>query len=120
MPATPADISAGIREARIETWSSATIQGRYPSARNGSDEPAEGFFDAAADAATAIAARGALIGAERRRFAVQSDDVAWLDPSLGLPTVTLIDPEQAVSGAALVCRVEVSLEDETTTFEVLV
>ena len=63
MPATPADIAAASRDVVVATWSDATIAGRYPSARDGSVQPEDGFFDAIADAQTVINARGALIGA---------------------------------------------------------
>lgn len=118
MPALTADISAAIRRARIETFESATIKARYPSARDDSGSPAEGFFDSAANALTAAQARGALLGVERRRFAVRAADIVNLTPNLGVPTVTLKDAEQGVDGAFLVARIELSLEDETTTFEV--
>ena len=118
MPATPADIAAGTRAAQVETWTSAPIKTRYPNARDGSEQPAEGFFDNAADAAAAIAQRGALVGTERRRFAVEAEGLHWPDPAAGLPAVTLIDPEHAVNGTGLTARIELSLEDETTRYEV--
>ena len=120
MPALPEDIAAGTRPARVETRSDAAIKARYARARDGSEAPAEGFFDAAADAVTALIARAGLIGTERRRFKVVVDELIWPAPGAGLPTVTLIDPEHQVSAPALVARVAVSLEDETTTFEVMV
>ncbi len=120
MPATAADIAAGTRPAQIESWSSATMKSRYPNARDGSQSPAEGFFDSAANAVTAITARGALLGTERRRFQVVVNDLIWPTPELGLPTVILNDPEQGVSAVALVSRVEVDLEDEVTNYEVMV
>jgi hypothetical protein len=119
MPALPADIAAGTRPAQIETWSSSAIKARYPNARDGSEPVAEGFFDNTSDAAAAIAARGALIGTDRRRFAVTAAQVVWPDLSAGIfPAVALIDPEYSVNGTGLVARIEVSLEDETTAFEV--
>jgi hypothetical protein len=120
MPADPADISSGIRRARVETWESAAIKARYPSARDGAAEPSEGFFDNAADGAAAVAQRGAIWGVERRGLVIEVAELVWVDPSLGLPTFTLIDPEQKVSGAALAARIELRLEDETSSFEVLV
>ncbi|WP_380873591.1 hypothetical protein ACFB49_42490 [Sphingomonas sp. DBB INV C78] len=117
MVATPADIAAGTRAASVATWSNATIQARYPTARDGSKEPDAGYFDAIADAQTVIDARGALIGVERRRFAALIDDLVWPDPTLGLPARTLVDSEQAVNAAVLVSRVAVNLESEQTTEE---
>ncbi len=114
------DIDAATRAARIEAWSDAAIQTRYPRARDGSKDPAQGFFDDAANAVTAIVARGALIGAERRRFKVVVNALIWPDPGTeGVPTVTLVDPEQGVSAPALVCRVEVDPESESTLYEVM-
>jgi hypothetical protein len=120
MPATAADIAAGTRAAQIETWSDAAIQTRYPRARDGSQSPAEGYFDSASDADTAIAARGALIGVERRRFSVIAEGLQWPTPGAGMITVTLIDPEQSVNAAAMVCRIELDLEADRTTYEVMV
>jgi hypothetical protein len=117
MPALADDIAAGTREAVTATWSNPTLHIRYPSARDGSANPAEGFFDAIADAQSAIDARAALIGVERRRFSVKVHDMLWLDPAAGVPTVTLIDGEQAVSGNFLVARFELDLDAETTTLE---
>lgn len=120
MPALVADIAAGTRPAQIELWSDSAIQSRYANARDGSDNPAEGFFDDASNAVTAITARGALLGTERRRFRVLVNDLWWPDPLAGAPCVTLIDPEQNVSAVGLVSRIEVSLENDSTLFEVLV
>jgi len=120
MPALPADISAGTREAQIETWTSATIKARYARARDNSDAPSDGYFDSAADADTALTARAALIGVERRRFSIVVEGLHWIAPGLGTPTVTLIDPENGVNAAAMVTRVEVDLDAERTTFEVFV
>lgn len=118
MPANPADIAAGTRPAAIATWADATIAARYPSARDGSGEPATGYFDSIADAQTVIDARGGLIGADgRRRFAVAIDDLVWIDPSLGLPTHRLVDSEQAVDAAMLLGGIAVDLEAERTTEE---
>lgn len=117
MTALPGDIAAGTRPATVLSWSSATIKARYPNARDGQAEPAEGFFDSADDAQAAIDMRGALLGIERRRFAVEIADIIWLDPTGGLPVVTLIDGEQDANGDFLVARYEVDLENETTSLE---
>jgi hypothetical protein len=115
--ALPVDIAAGTREAVVATWSNGTIRTRYPSARDGSADPAEGFFDALADAQTVIDARGALIGVERRRFAVTVADLLWIDPAAGLPTMRLVDSEQAVDAPMLVARLSLDLAAETTDLE---
>jgi hypothetical protein len=120
MPALAGDIAAGTRPARIETWSDAALKARYPNALDGSDAPSEGFFDAATDAAAALTARAALIGVERRRFAVTVADLVWPNPAGGIPSVTLIDPEHAVNGVGLIARIELDLQAETTSYEVLI
>lgn len=118
MPATVGDIAAGTRHARVETWSDAAIKTRYPSARDGAAEPAEGFFDSAANAATAVAARGTLFGVERRRFVAEVQDLLWPDPAAAIPIVQLVDAEQAINGKTLPARIEVNLNDEATRYEV--
>jgi len=117
MPATPADIAAASRDVELATWSDATIAARYPSARDGSVTPATGYFDSAADALAMINARGALIGTERRRFAVKVQDVLWPTPETGLPQATVVDAEQPVNGAFLAARIEIDLDAETTSYE---
>lgn len=117
MPATGADIAAGTRDVVLAQWTDATIAARYPSSRDGLANPAAGYFDDVSDAQTVINARAALIGVERRRFTVAIADLVWLDPTSGLPTVALVDAEQAVSSNFLVSRIEVDLEAETTTLE---
>jgi hypothetical protein len=117
MPATPADIAAASRDALVVTWADASIAARYPTARDGTLSPALGNFDAATDAQTVVNARGALIGTERRRFAVEVHDVIWPDVSLGVPTATLVDVEQSASGSFLAARIEVDLDAVTTNLE---
>lgn len=117
MPATVADIGAASRDVMITTWTDAAIAARYPTARDGSLSPAMGYFDAAADAQTIINARGALIGTERRRFAVEVQGVTWPDVSTALPTFALVDAEQSVSGNFLAARFEIDLDDEVTNLE---
>lgn len=117
MPATAADIAAGSRESVTATWESATIAGRYLSARDGSADPATGYFDAIADAQTVANARGGLIGTERRRFGADVGALVWPDLSAGAPTVTLVDTEQGINAACLTARIELDLDAETTVFE---
>ncbi len=118
MPALTADIAAAMRRARIEIWSDVGVQTRYPNARDQNDEPAEGFFDLAANGATAIAARGAVVGTERRRFTAPAYDLVWHDLEAGFPLVKLIEPEQLVNGNHIPARIALSLEAETTNYEV--
>jgi hypothetical protein len=120
MPALVDDIAAGMRPARIESWSSDVLKGRYPNARDGSTDPAEGFYDSAADASTAIAARGALVGTERRRFVVEAQALIWPDLTAGIPTVSLVDPDHSVNAPGITSQIEVDLEDEATRYEVMV
>jgi hypothetical protein len=117
MPALEADIFAASRDSVKANWESTAIAARYPSARDGSATPNEGFFDLIADAQTVINARGTLIGTERRRFAVVVDDLVWPNVSTSLPQVSLIDSEQGVNGTFLVARFEIDLEAETSSFE---
>lgn len=117
MPATTDDIAAASRDGVTASWTSATIAARYPSARDGMTQPAEGFFDNAADAQTMIDARASLVGVERRRFAAKVDEVVWPSVATELPQVRLVDAEQAVAGNLLVARIEIDLETETTNFE---
>ncbi len=117
MPALPADIAAASREAAIATWSDPAIAARYPASRDGSVTPATGFCDSVADAQTLIDARGALIGVERRRFAVTAQDLVWPDPALVMPGARLIDAEQRVDADFLVARVELDLDAGTTSLE---
>lgn len=117
MPATPADIAAASRDAVIATWSDPAIAARYPSARDGSVQPDDGYFDAIADAQAVIDARGALIGVERRRFEVTADGLIMPSDSPQVPQVRLVDSEQAAAVNTLAGRFELDLETETTTFE---
>ncbi|WHO37881.1 hypothetical protein PMI04_015070 [Sphingobium sp. AP49] len=116
MPALPADIAAALRPQIVVSNEDATIKARFPSARNNSDEPSEGFFDLRADAETAGAQRRALIGAVRRRFAVTIDDMLPITAGV-IPTHRLIDAEQGVDALMMVTRIEVDLEDEQTNVE---
>lgn len=118
MPATDADIAAGSRDVATATWSSATIAARYPSARDGSIDPPRAYFDSIADAQTVANARGALIGTERRRFAVVVEEALGIDPSAGIPQARVIDGEQALDATMLAARIEVDLEQERTSLEV--
>lgn len=115
MPALTSDIAAGTRPAAVETWRDDGVKARLPSARDGSD--GEGFFDLTADAAAAVAARGALIGTERRRFMVTAQGLEWPNPAAGVPTARLIDAEQSIDAPCLVARIEVDLEGEVTRYE---
>jgi hypothetical protein len=117
MTALPADIAAGTREATLSSWQDPAIKARHPGAGDALSPPAEGFFDNAADARAAANQRGALIGVERRRFAVPAAHLIWSDPTAGVPCFTLIDQEQAVNLTCLAARIELDLDSDITTLE---
>lgn len=116
MPALPSDIAAALRPQMVVSSQDATIRTRFPSARDGSDDPAEGFFDSAGDAATALGQRAALLGIVRRRFVVTVNDLIEVVPGT-VPTHRVIDAEQGLDASLLVSRMEVDLEQETTQLE---
>lgn len=121
MAALPADIAAALRPQIVVSNEDASVKSRFPSARDSSDEPAEGFFDVRADAEAAGAQRRALIGVVRRRFTATVDDMLFIDGagSFGgiVPTHRLIDSEQGVDAPMMVSRIEVDLEGEQTSLE---
>lgn len=117
MPADFADIAAATRAASIAIWAGGAIAARYPNARDGSVTPATGFFDAIGDAQAAANTRGTLIGAERRRFAVEVQELIWPDVENGVPTMRLIDAEQGADLPCLTARIEIDLDAETTSLE---
>ena len=116
MPALPSDIAAALRQQMVVSSQDATIKTRFPSARDGSDNPAEGLFDSAADAATAVGQRVALLGVTRRRFVVTVNDMVEITPGT-VPTHRVIDAEQGLDASMLLSRLEVDLEQETTQLE---
>lgn len=117
MPALDADIGPALREAAIVQVADTDVRTRFPGARDGLIDPAEGMFDAQADCAAALAQRFALIGAVRRRFAVAVQDVLAFDIAAGVPTHRLIDGEQAVDMPVLLARIEIDDESEITSVE---
>lgn len=117
MAALPSDIGPAKRVAQIVTVADSAVQTKFPTARDGLKSPATGYFDSASDAATALAARAVLIGAVRRRFAVQVADMVLPNLSAGVPCWTLIDAEQGVNGVFLLARLEIDFENETTGME---
>ncbi|GAA4221549.1 hypothetical protein GCM10022253_27840 [Sphingomonas endophytica] len=117
MPADFDDIAAATRAAAVATWSDGLTAGRYPNARDGTVTPAPGFFDRIDDAQAVANARGVLIGAERRRFAVDIEELVWPDVESGVPTVRLVDDEQRADLPCLTARIEIDLDAETTSLE---
>lgn len=119
MAALPADIVRATRQARVVTHEDTAIKAQFPDARDGTDSPDPGYFENAADASAALALKAALNGSYRDRFLVSVADEVWIDPLSGVPTVRVICPELAADLPALVTRVEVDMESETTKLETL-
>jgi len=119
MPALPADIVRATRRARIVTREDAAIQARFPAAGDQASTPELGFFESAADAAAVLTAKAALTGTFRRRFAVVIAGLVWIDPTGGIPTFTLTDPELGFDGPVMVTRWRVDLGEERTELEVI-
>jgi hypothetical protein len=121
VPADPANIVRAVRRARTPSVSSSAVLADFPSARDALDNPDPGYFESATDALSALAAKAALIGVSPplRRFTVEIGDQVDIDPVAGLPTIQLKAPELGIDRAALLCRYELDLENETTTMEVL-
>lgn len=116
MPAQPSDIAAALRPQIVVSVEDGTVKTRFPSARDNSTDPAEGFFDARADAEAAVAQRALLIGAVRRRFAVTVDDIVAVAGG-AVPTHRVVDAEQGVDAPMMVSRFEVDLEAEQSKVE---
>lgn len=122
MPAQVADIRRALREATVVEVSGTTgdtIKARFPFARDMRAEPAEGFFDAAADCTAALTARQALIGGEIRRFSVQIGEIVWPGSDYVADCWRLVDAEQDVDGKMLVAREEIDTEEEVTRMELV-
>lgn len=115
--ATAADIALGTRAQQVRVREDAAIKTRYPTrARDGTVRPDNGYFDILTDADTVLAARAALIGVWRSRFAVEVDGLIWFDP-VAYAGVRLVNAEQSVDATFLVARWQIDLEAERTRFE---
>lgn len=119
MPALPADIIRATRRARIVTREDTTIRARFPAAGDQATAPEPGFFENAADAGAVLALKAALTGSYRRRFAVVTDGLTWIDPASAVPTFSLTDAELGFDGPALLTRWRIDLNDERTELEVI-
>ena len=120
MGATSADLIAGTRAAVIVERADAAVLTAWPDARDQKPSPTFGAFDASADATAALVVKAALIGTARRRFVVAAADMIFIDPATtGVPSMRVVDAECGVDATCLLARVEVDLNDETTTFEVI-
>lgn len=120
MPApTAADIARATRAAAVASVDDAAVLARQPGARDGLANPRAGFWDTQADAAAVLAQAQALIGTERRRFQVDVNGALALAVSTATPTVQLIDGSLAVNAAALVSRIELDDDAETTRLELM-
>ena len=116
MAALPSDIAAALRRQIVVASIDNTIKTRFPSARDNSSDPAEGFFDSTSHAQAAVNQRAALIGTLRRRFVVAVGEIVDV-PAGTIPTHRVIDAEQDLDAPMLLARIEVDLEQETTQLE---
>lgn len=119
MSAFPADVQRATRAARIVIDTDTAVQTAFPAARDGLQSPERGYFESAADAATVLAAKAALIGAYRRRFAVSCAGQVIPAPLTEVPSYQLVASELTANLPALLCRIEVDLNSETTAMEVM-
>lgn len=117
MPALLTDIGAASRDVVTAGWADPAIAARYPGARDGSTDIAAGYFDLLSDAQKVADARGALIGVERRRFAIGVREIVWTDILAGVPQAQLVDAEQGADGVFLAARIEIDLDAETMNLE---
>ena len=120
MPATPANIARALRKARVVTLEDTAVRAAFPDARDQVDDPRPGYFELAADAEAALSMAADLLGKHRRRFIVGLSGEIWLNPADGVPTWRLVDAEYEVDAPGLVTRLEIDMEQETTTVELLV
>lgn len=119
MSADPVDIARATRAAQVVTLADATIRAQFPAARDALVAPDAGFFVDAADAAAALAIKATLVGTFRRRFLVPLASELEIDPLIAIPTGHLRDPELGVDTMVLVTRVQLDLDTEYTTLEVI-
>lgn len=116
---TAADVALGTRAQQVQSVEYAAIKARYPNtARDAQIDVPSGYFDVLADADAVLAARGTLLGTERRRFAVEVDGLIWFD-ALAYAGVRLVDTDLSVDLNCLVARWEIDLDNEITRFELL-
>lgn len=112
MPATPARIGFILEPFRRAVAENATVQSQYGALARKSDDPAESFFDAVADAQAMADERLALLSAARRRFSVSvtgTSEVLALTYSGTLPLVHYTDTERDIDRAMLVGDIAVDL-----------
>lgn len=118
MPALPSDIVRATRPARIVQREDTALQADYVSARDMAKEPQPGYFEHAYDAAAALDMAAALIGvAGMNRYLVSLGDELEVDPIAAIPTVHLVDSETGTDVNALLARIEIDDETETTRVE---
>lgn len=119
MPADPDDIVRATRAAQVVTLADASLKAQFPAARDAVTTPDAGYFVNPADASAALAVKAALVGVARGRWTVQLAGELAIDPLAVIPTMQLVDAELAVDTSVLPTRIELSLEDERTTIEVM-
>jgi hypothetical protein len=117
--ADPANIARAMRRAQVVTRADPDLRAAVPSARDGSTTPDAGYFVSAQDASAALAVKAGLVGTFRRRFLVRLAEELEIDPLDRIPTFDLFDDELGFDGPALPTRIELNLEDERTTLEVM-
>ena len=121
MPATPSRIGFITQAFRVSTAGPNTaVETHYGNAARDTTEPLETFFDDPADAQAMVNERLALLSVTRSLVTVQIQGIATaadIDPSLALPTVTIIDDEQGRNSAALVFGVTIDMKTERSTLE---
>jgi hypothetical protein len=121
MPATPARIGFILEEFRRAVAENATVQSQYGALARKSEDPAESFFDAVADAQAMTDERLALLSAARRRFTVQvtgADEALALTYAGTLPVVRYTDTERDIDRAMLVGEIAVDLGRGSAAFNV--
>ncbi|WP_310496489.1 hypothetical protein [Sandarakinorhabdus sp.] len=114
---TADDVARATRAAAVDVRVDAAVLTRQPGARDQLATPRKGYWDAIADAAAVNTETAALIGTERRRFAVRVGGVLSIDASTVTPTVTLIDAGLAANGAFLISRIAVDDDAAATDLE---
>lgn len=119
MPADPDDIMRATRPYQVVTLADASLRARFPAARDALTTPEPGYFVNPADAAAALAVKAQLVGRSRARWIVALVDELEIDPVEDIPTMQLRDAELAIDLPVLPARIELSLEDERTTVEVM-
>lgn len=123
MSADPDDIVRATRVAQVVTLVDPALLAQVPSARDAATAPDAGYFENAADARAALVIKATLVGTFRQRYLVRcapdSAHALPVDPLVKIPTVQLVDSELALDRLALPSRLQLDLEDDSVTVEVI-